>query len=200
MKRQILYTITIIMLTIFVMSWVNLLFYNYLKNQQTYNVSNEVVLKTITEQKFLVVKTVVSDVETTINIDQWSDWSNFWWWKIIVAKWRVRTDVWVDFNNVWLDDITIDNKSKTITIDIDWASILDSSVESDLEIKTSGSIIRKILSDERNKDYQMASRELIKTWSELINADFKIQKDIINSAENFLSLIYLRDWYKVVLK
>ena len=56
-------------------------------------VSTTVVLERLKDQAFLVTRIVITDEETTINIDQGSEWSNFWWGHEITAEGLVQVDV-----------------------------------------------------------------------------------------------------------
>jgi Protein of unknown function (DUF4230) len=153
-------------------------------------VTNDIVVEKITEQNFLVSRTVYTDQTTQIKIDQGSAWSNFFWGKSITAEGRVRTDVGYDLSELSKKNVDIDNENKVITLKGLEVTVLDSSVTSDLETKSGGSIIRKLLKDEHNKDYEEASKELTEaaTRSVMENEEFKSETEL--ETEELLSALF----------
>jgi hypothetical protein len=189
------YTIVVVIFTCLLTLLVTTLWNNRGSDEpDTVEITNDVVIDRITEQAFLVTRTVYSDQQVEIEVDQGSSWSNFWWGKTIVASGRVRTDVGVDFSELNESDIEIDEENKVIRIEGLESEILDSSIEGNLEVDDQGSIIRRILTDRSDEDYETASQQLIDSARRLLEGDEELSNDVIEATEEFLSALFDNDY------
>lgn len=196
-----LYTITVMIITCLLTLLAVTLWQNRGKDEpDTIEITNDVVIDKITEQAFLVTRTVYSDQSAEIRVDQGSDWSNFWWGKKIVASGRVRTDIGINFQNLDEDDVEVDQENKVIRIKGIEPEILDSSITGEVQVKDEGSIIRRILTDKSDEDYALASDQLIAAARRAIEGDSELDKEVIESVEEFLAALFPESGYRVEIE
>lgn len=123
-------------------------------------ITKTVVLERIQEQAFLVTRTVITDQDVTINIDQGSGWSNFWWGHEITAQSRIQVDVGVDLGIIAPEDVEVDDSTKQIKIRLPEATVYNTSLVSDIRVTTKSGILKKILEKNTDEDYNIAMRQL----------------------------------------
>jgi hypothetical protein len=160
-------------------------------------VSSTVILDKIKDQAFLVTRTVITDQEAVISIDQGSTWSNFWWGHKITAEGLMQVDVGVDLANLTTDDIVVNDDDKTISINLPEAEIYNSSLESDIEVTTQSGILKKLLATDDNEDYNLALNELSDQAKEAIGQDEELMNEARSSALSTLQAILYDTGYTV---
>jgi hypothetical protein len=89
-------------------------------------VNSQVILDRITDQYFLVTKTVFVNSKAEIDTPKNNNWTDLFTGKKITVLGLIRVDVGVDMKNMRLENITVDAKNKIVTIDLPHAEILDS--------------------------------------------------------------------------
>ena len=145
----------------------------------TIEVTPHVILEKITDQYFVVTKTLFLDEEILIEADQGSDWNNLLWGQSIVAEGTVRVDVGVDMNKLEESDIEVNETTKTITLDLPEAEILDASLNSDLIIDTKNGILKAIFDNNQGEDYNRAVTEMLNIAKKGVEED----KELLNDAQ-----------------
>lgn len=191
------YTVIIVIFTCMFTLLASTAVREYTKKDEKQEITNDIVIERVSEQAFLVTQTVYTDQETRINIDQGSAWSNFWWGRSVTAEGRVRTDVGIDFSDLDEADITIDQNNKLIRIKNTDPSVLDSSVTTDLEIKAGGSLLRKLLKNENNQDYKLASEKITAAAQRAVEDDEDLEDDSRAAAERILTQLFSESGYRV---
>lgn len=123
-------------------------------------ITSTIVLERMKDRAFLITRSLISEQETTITIDQGSAWSNFWWGHEVTASGLIQVDIGVDFSKIKEEDIRIDEQNKIIYINVPQAEVYDSSPKSDLEVKTKSGILKKLLKSDSNEDFNLALEAL----------------------------------------
>lgn len=161
-------------------------------------VTSQIILDKINDEAFIVTKTIFLDQKKTIRIDQGSDWSNFWWGQTITTEGIIRVDLGVDYKLISENDIAIDEESKTISINVPEATILDASLFGDLNVETSSGILRQLFASDRNKDYNLALQSLIEDASETVIINQELVAESENESLKILQLVLSDLGYRVV--
>ncbi|MFC1780183.1 DUF4230 domain-containing protein [Patescibacteria group bacterium] len=160
-------------------------------------VSSTVILDKIKDQAFLVTRTVVTEQEAVISIDQGSAWSNFWWGHEITADGLMQVDVGVDLANLTTDDITVDDDNKIISINLPKAEVYNSSLEGDIEVTTQSGILKKLLATDDNEDYNLAFDELSLQAEAAVEEDEELLNEAQVSALSTLQVLLSDTGYTV---
>ena len=133
----------------------------YERNSQTVQTVNSIaILNKIENEAFVITKTVYLNQESTIKVDQGSDWSNFWWGQTITAKALMKVNVGVDFKKIKETDIVINNITKTIDIKLPSAEVLDVGLGGDISVNSQSGILKLIFDNNTNSDYNKALNQL----------------------------------------
>lgn len=142
-------------------------------------VTSQSILQEITDEYFVVTKTVYLNQDITITIDQGSRWSNFWWGQEIEAEATVRADIGVDLSGLSESDIVIDHEEREVLIYMPEAEILLASVEGDIEAATTQGVLKRLLDNDPNEDFNLAKQQLIEDAKTAV----KSREDIFESAQ-----------------
>lgn len=162
-------------------------------------ITNQIVVDSITNQYFVVSKTVFLDVTSDIKIQENSNWSDFLWKKTIVAEGIVRVDVGVDMEKLEKEDILINDNEKTISITLPKASVLDSSLYSELEVENENGVlvsIKEIFKD-GTEDYNLAVKTLTEQALAQVNADSELMGEAEEDSTKIIELILKETGYTV---
>lgn len=163
-------------------------------------ITAQTIVNRIQEQAFLVTKTVYIDQQSEIVIDRGSDWSNFWWGQTITAEGLIRTDVGVDLSKLTSENVKVDHEQKTITIQLPAAEILDSSLSGEIEVVTKSGILKKLLLNDANADYNLALSQLTTDAMTAVNADETLFVEARNTTINMLELLLAETGYEVIVQ
>lgn len=134
--------------------------WNSNQTQATKKVTSQIILDRITNQAFLLTKTVYLEQKAQIKIDQGSDWSNFWWGQIIDTNALMKVNVGVDLNDLSVANIFVDNINNKILINLPAAQILDATPEGDISVTTQNGVLKFLLANDPNDDYNQAFKQL----------------------------------------
>jgi len=161
-------------------------------------VTSQTIVERIHDQYFVVTKTAVLDQHSTITVDKGSDWSNFWWGQTIEAQGFVRVDVGVDVSGLSESDVIVDQATKTVTIRLPAATILDASQYGDIEAKTSKGVLKYLLDNDPNEDFNQAKAQLVTDARAAVLADAELLGQARADASAILHLILSPLGYSVV--
>lgn len=169
---------------------------NELENKPV-EVTNQIVVDRITNQYFVVSKTVFLDQTSEIKIQENSNWSDILWKKTLTAEAIVRVDVGVDMEKLSSDDIEVDKEQKTITIRLPKASVLDSSLYSELQVESESGIITSIenLFKDGTEDYNLAVETLTSEAQSSVEADDELLEEAENDSIKIIELILKETGY-----
>ena len=95
---------------------------------QPQSINSQIILDRITDQYFLVTKTVFADSKVEIETLKSNDWKDLFSGKKVTVRGLVRIDVGVDMKNMQLGNIEVDSFKKIVTISLPHAEILNSSL------------------------------------------------------------------------
>ena len=168
-------------------------------------INSQVILERITDQYFLVTKTVFVNSKVEIETPKNNDWTDLFTGKKLTVLGLIRVDVGVDMKNMRQENIVVDSQKKIVTISLPHADILDSSLSGQLDIIADKSIAEKLkslLKDTQNEDYNLALEALIASANSQVTADESIFSSAREDAAKLINLIVsgmLKD-YQVVIK
>ena len=169
------------------------------------NVTSQVILERISDQYFLVTKTVFVDSRAEIETPKTNDWRDLFVGKKITVLGLVRVDVGLDMKNMRLENIVVDHQRKTVTISLPHAEILDSSLSGELDLTADNSIVEKIknlLKNTQNEDYNLALQTLINNAKKEVTANESIFAEARSDSAKLVELIVssmLND-YQLIIK
>lgn len=164
-------------------------------------VTSEIILDKITDQYFIVTKTLFFDEEITLTVDEGSDWTNLLWGEEIMAEGIVRVDVGVDMKDLTIEDIQIDDTTKTITVDIKDPEVLDASLTGEIKIETNKGIIKNIedfFDEEEGEDYNKAVNEMIKQATNQVETREDILTEAKQDSTKLIKLVLQNLEYEVI--
>lgn len=202
-KKVILLTLTTVIISLLVGTVIGIII-GVRISQRAINESKEkeeitstVVLERIQNQAFLVTRTIITDQEVKISIDQGSAWSNFWWGHEITAEGMVQVDVGVDLTSLSEEDITVDDTNKTIVINLPSSEIYDSSIKGEIDVITKSGVLYKLLSSDPNEDYNLAMEKLTTQAEDAVNQDEELFDEARSSTLSILQVIFKDTGYSV---
>lgn len=167
-------------------------------------VSSQLILDRISNQYFLVTKTVFMDSKAEIETPKHDDWKDLFVGSKITVRGLIRVDVGVDAKGLGLKDIMIDPRQKTVTISLPPAAILDASLYGELDIDEDKAILDKLKSlfqDTRNEDYNRALNTLLDVATSQVSAEGRIFNEARADAIKLVELIVanlLKDYHVIV--
>lgn len=168
-------------------------------------VNSQTILERITNQYFLVTKTVFVDSKAEIETPKNNDWTDLFTGKKITVDGLVRIDVGVEMKNMRPENINVDSQNKIVTISLPHAEILDASLSGELNINEDKAVVEKlkdIFKNTQNEDYNLAMQTIIDNAKSQVMAN----EEIFNSARlDSLKLVELivsgmLDGYQVIIK
>ncbi len=161
-------------------------------------VTSQTVLDKISDQSFLVTKSILINQETEKTSDQgW--WDKLWFKDESQAKALVEVDLGIDLSKLDNEDINIDTDTKTITINIPEAEIDDITLEGDIELKTASGIITKFTRD-KDEDYNEAIKMLKDESKNAVKDKLELFESARESAVDLLNIILSDLDYDVMLE
>ena len=105
------------------------------------------ILERISDQYFVVTKSVYVDQKSEIVVDTGSKWSNFFWGQTVKADGVIRVDVGVDMSQLTEKDIVVDQEAKTVRVDVPPADILNASQYGDIEVESQQGVQTEVRAD-----------------------------------------------------
>lgn len=159
--------------------------------------TRDTVVERVSEQGFLVTRVAVVDEQVTINVDEGSAWSNFWWGHEVDAQSRMQVDIGVDLSEIDADNVNVDEEEKTITIDIPDAEIYNISLQDEITVSTKSGVLKKIFDSDDNEDYNLALSELEESTKESILLDEELFNDAEVDVADVLSSLFVGTGYEV---
>ena len=168
-------------------------------------VNSQTILERITSQYFLVTKTVFVNSKAEIETPKNNDWTDLFTGKKITVNGLVRVDVGVEMKNMRPENILVDTRSKTVTISLPHAEILDASLSGELDVDQDKAVVEKlkdIFKNTQNEDYNLALQTIIDNAKSQVTADETIFEQARNNSLKLVELIVsgmLQD-YQVLIK
>lgn len=154
--------IALILTGIFLINWIS----QPKEVVEVTEVDSRTVIEEISDQYFVVTKTLLLNEEVEIVVDEGSSWSNIWWGDQINAEADMRVDIGVDMTDLTDEDINIDQESRVITINVPDAEVLTVSLNGEIEVTSEKGIIRRFFQNDSNRDYNLALEQLRNEASE----------------------------------
>jgi len=168
-------------------------------------INSQLILERITNQYFLVTKTVFINSKVEIDTPKNNDWTDLFTGKKLTVLGLIRVDVGVDMKNMRPENIIIDSQKKLLTISLPHAEILDSSLSGELDFAADKSIVEKLKSifkNTQNDDYNLALKTLIESANSQVTANEIIFSSARDDSAKLVQLIVsgmLKD-YQIVIK
>lgn len=158
------------------------------------------VLERIKGRSFLVTRSVIVNQKVNINIDQGSAWSNFWWGHEIIATGLIQVDLGVDLSKLDEENIIVNQTTKTIKLDLPEAEIYSSQLQGNINVETKSGILKRILKNDKDEDYNLALNELSQQSEDDIKENNELFEEVQLSTINALQGIFQDTGYTVVEK
>ena len=168
-------------------------------------INSQVILERITNQYFLVTKTVFVNSKVEIETPKNNDWTDLFTGKKLTVLGLIRVDVGVDMKNMNPENIVVDSKKKIVTISLPHAEILNSSLYGQLDLVADKSIAEKLkdlFKNTQNEDYNLALETLIANADSQVKSDESIFNSAREDSSKLVNLIVsgiLQD-YQVIIK
>ena len=168
-------------------------------------INSQVILERITNQYFLVTKTVFVNSKAEIETPKNNDWTDLFTGKKLTVLGLIRVDVGVDMKNMRPENVVVDSQKKIITINLPHAEILDSSLYGQLDLVADKSIAEKLkdlFKNTQNEDYNLALETLIANADSQVKSDESIFNSAREDSSKLVNLIVsgiLQD-YQVIIK
>jgi acyl carrier protein len=168
-------------------------------------VSSQTILERITNQYFLVTKTVYVNSEVEIETPKNNNWTDLFTGKKLTVNGLVRVDVGVEMKNMRPENINVDSGSKIVTISLPHAEILDASLSGELDIYEDKAVVEKIkdiFKNTQNEDYNLAMQRIISNAKSQVKANEEIFNQARLDSLKLVELIVsgMLDGYQVVIK
>lgn len=172
---------------------------------ETPSINSQTILDKITDQYFLVTKTVFIDSKAEIEISKNYNWTDLFVGKKISVSGLVRIDVGLEMKNMGTENINIDDRSKTVTITLPPAEILDASLSGELSLIQDKAVLERlkdIFSDTENEDYNLAMLTIINNAKSQVIANEDIFAQARLDSLHLIELIVseMLDDYQVIIK
>jgi hypothetical protein len=164
-------------------------------------VTNQIVVERITDQYFLVTKTLFLSQSSEIVIKENSNWSDVLWKKSIIAEGMIRVDVGVDISKLETGDIEIDNEKKIVRVNMPAAEVLDASMYGDLAVETESGLFTSIqdLFKEGTDDYNLAVNTLVESATQYVESDSQLKNDAQKDSVKIVELILQDTGYTIIV-
>jgi hypothetical protein len=163
-----------------------------------FNINRSAIVERVSEQGFLVTRTAIIDQTVTIEADEGSAWSNFWWGHEINAEAQMQIDIGIDLAKITDDDIEIDRDKKLISISTPQSEIYNTSLYGEeISLSTKSGILKKLLDSDKEEDFNLALEQLEKATTEDVRSQTEIFEQAEQSAQNILQSIFNDTDYKV---
>ena len=168
-------------------------------------VSSQTILDRITDQYFLVTKTVFVDSRAEIETPKNNNWTDLFTGKKITVSGLIRVDVGVEMKNMRQENITVDSRNKTVTISLPHAEILDASLSGELDVNQDKAVVEKfkdLFKSTQNEDYNLAMQTVVDNAKSQVLANEYIFNQARQDSLKLVELIVsgMLDSYEVVVK
>jgi len=168
-------------------------------------VSSQTILDRITDQYFLVTKTVFVDSRAEIETPKNNNWTDLFTGKKITVSGLIRVDVGVEMKNMRQENITVDSRNKTVTISLPHAEILDASLSGELDVNQDKAVVEKfkdLFKNTQNEDYNLAMQTVVDNAKSQVLANEYIFNQARQDSLKLVELIVsgMLDGYEVVVK
>lgn len=127
-------------------------------------VTSQLVVDKISDQSFLVTKTIFLDTKAEITVRDDSGFKGFFVGQRISAQGMVRVDVGEDLKRLSPEDVVIDHQNKRVTVYLSGAEILDSSIFGDIRIENRKGLwtnVKDLFNGDKSFEYNLSANELI---------------------------------------
>jgi len=162
--------------------------------------NSTLILERIKKHQFLVTRTVLFTEEVSIKIEKDSKWTSLLWGQQINAYAPTQVDIGVDLSGLTETDLTVNNVSKKIIIDLPPASIKSTSITGKLNVKTKDGILKSIFSKDTNADYNFAISKIKEEAEKSVKDNSELLKSAEDTAIEFLNFLFNSVGYSVEKK
>lgn len=167
------------------------------QNSKKQVITSETVFDRVSSKGVLVTQSAYLNQDVDIEVDNGSDWSNFWWGHKITAESLVRVDLGVDLAQIKKEDISINSASKTICIKLADPIINSTAIEGDVEMRVSSGILKIIFASDNNEDYNLATSRIKEEAQKAVKDNTKLLSETKTKAYEILSFLFADTGYQV---
>lgn len=169
-------------------------------NANKMTVSSRSIYEKLTSSAFLTSKIAYLNQETTIEINNESEWSKLLWGQTLTAKGLIKVSVGIDLNEIKETDIAVDNNTKTITISLPQAEILNTELEGNIVTTNQRGILKLLLENDSDADYNLALQKLMSEAEAVLRNENIIFTDSFNHSSEIIKSLYQGTGYTVIIE
>jgi hypothetical protein len=169
----------------------------YQQNNPTTTVTTQTILNKVNDNAFLLTKTVYLDQTSKIVVDKGSDWENLWWGQTINAQSLMKINVGIDFKKLQSSDVNVDTGAKVITLKLPQAEVLDATLAGDIKVQSTSGILKYLLANDTNSDYNLALKQLSEDATAAVKSDVTIMKQARSDSIDSLKLLLKDTGYTI---
>lgn len=168
-------------------------------------INSQTILERITDQYFLVTKTVFINSQAEIETPKNNNWTDLFTGKKMSISGLVRIDVGLEMGKMKPEDINIDYGRQTVTVSLPQAEILNTSLSGDLNIDEDKAVVEKLkdlFKNTQEADYNLAMQTIISNAKSQVIADETIFNEARADSVKLVELIIssmLKD-YKLIIR
>lgn len=157
------------------------------------------IYERLTNTALLTSKTAYIDQTSTIDINNNTEWSSLLWGQSIKAKGLMKVSIGVDLAKIKEEDISVDNVSKKIVILLPNIEILSTDLEGDIEIVNKQGILKILLENNPNQDFNLALKTLKEDANKAVQNDPNIFKLAYDETVSIIKNFYKNTGYEVIV-
>lgn len=170
------------------------------KNADKIQVSSRSIYEKITESALLTSEIVYLDQKTIIEVNNESEWSRFFWGQTLTAEGLMKVSVGIDLNKISETDILVDSNAKKILIKLPPVEILNTELEGDIETTNQQGILKLLLKNDADADYNNALQQLRSDAIATINLETSIFETAFAHSSETIKSFYEGTGYTVIIE
>lgn len=169
------------------------------KNAQKAELNSRSIYEKLTSSALLTSKIAYIDQKSTITVDSESEWSKLLWGQTITSNGLMKVSIGVDLQKLQETNISVDTASKRIVIGLPAPQILNTELEGDIETVNQQGILKLLLANDPDTDYNLALNQLKKDANTAVTSDPDIFNLAFSETTNIITNFYKGTGYTVVI-
>lgn len=162
------------------------------------SLTSRTVLERVSEQAFLVTRSVVVNQEANKTVENGSWWSELWYKDEVRAQAIIEADIGVDLSKLEEEDITVDKDDKILKITLPETEVRNVSLKDDIRLETESGIITAFTRD-KDDDYNEAIKKLKDEVKKSVEEDTELNEEARDAVIDILQAIFDDTDYEVKL-
>lgn len=168
-------------------------------NAATPIITSRSIYEKITNSALLTSKIAYINQKSTIEVNNESTWSKLLWGQTLTAEGIIKVSVGIDLKDISENDITVNNTTREITIRLAEAKILNSELTGNIETTNQQGILKMLLENDPNADFNQALQQLQADASTVVSEDENIFADAFKQSSEIIKSFYEGTGYTVTV-